>query len=197
MPNQDDPDERSNRSASVSESWSTEGDNISEVAEDGPATVDLNVLQSRIETLERTITSENVSLPNLEDKAAIHNRLNTIESDLEDLTDRVDELEAATRAIRGYAGGIDAVNEDIERKANLALAKVEKIERVHADEELRVERLDAIPEVDETDDSHLERSADGSTGTGGSDGEPPDESNTQADDGDRSQSLAGRLRDAL
>ena len=46
-----------------------------------------------------------------------------VDARLDDLEARVAELESATQAIRGYAGAIRAVNREVERRADLALAR--------------------------------------------------------------------------
>ena len=48
---------------------------------------------------------------------------------LDDLADRVAELEAAVQAVRGYVGEVQAINEDVERRADRALRKAQAIER--------------------------------------------------------------------
>ncbi len=44
---------------------------------------------------------------------------------INDLETRLDELDAAVQAIRGYVGNVRAVNADVERRADAALAKAE------------------------------------------------------------------------
>ena len=180
----------------------------------GPAATDdvvpgtLEELRSRLAALERTITDEDVSLPDLEDEATVQNRLDTMESELEALTDRVTELEAATRALRGYASGIDAVNEDVERRADLALSKVEALERAHADGELRVERLESLPDSFESTCSSSTESAcsSSSESTFSPSTEEPAETNDPNSEiseepvvgsDDKRRSLAARLRDVV
>ena len=48
---------------------------------------------------------------------------------LDDLAERVAELEAAVQAVRGYVGEVQAINEDVERRADRALRKAQAIER--------------------------------------------------------------------
>lgn len=56
------------------------------------------------------------------------------ESDLAALRDRVDELDAAVQAIRGLLGEVRAVDRDVERRADLALARTDRLR----------DRLDAV-----------------------------------------------------
>lgn len=56
------------------------------------------------------------------------------ESDLAALRDRVDELDAAVQAIRGLLGEVRTVDRDVERRADLALARTDRLR----------DRLDAV-----------------------------------------------------
>ncbi|WP_058367241.1 DUF7310 family coiled-coil domain-containing protein [Haloparvum sedimenti] len=49
-------------------------------------------------------------------------RLEELDDRFAALHERLDELDAAVQALRGYAGGVRAVNEEVERRADLALA---------------------------------------------------------------------------
>lgn len=157
----------------------------------GPAN-DIDSLETRLAAVERTLTDGDTAVAKLEDAERVHQRLEAIEGTLEDLADRVSELEAASRALRGYAGGIQAVNEDVERRADLALAKVETIERsMRDDPALQVERLDPALAEQVDGDIELDPSADDST----EDTESPPEAGAPTDRPDRS--LSDRIRDVL
>lgn len=153
---------------------------------------DVDSLEARLSAVERTLTDGDTPVAKLEETERVHQRLDTVEQTLEDLADRVSELEAASRALRGYAGGIQAVNEDVERRADLALAKVETIERsLRDDPGLRVERLEPA----------LSEQVDGATGSGVSADDSTEgtesslEAGSSADHSDRS--LSERISDVL
>ncbi|MFB6177872.1 MAG: hypothetical protein ABEI99_12170 [Halobaculum sp.] len=61
---------------------------------------------------------------------------------LAELERRVTELEATTAALRGYVGGVRAVEGDVERRANAALAAVNRLEA----------ETDGCPDETEIDD---------------------------------------------
>jgi hypothetical protein len=65
-----------------------------------------------------------------------------------DVESRVAELEAAVEALRGYLGSVQAVNDDVERRADLALARTERL----TDEGRRSERRDPPAEPARPDD---------------------------------------------
>jgi hypothetical protein len=101
-----------------------------------------------------------------------------------DLEDRVTDLEADLRAVRGLLDGVQTVEEAVERRANLALAKAESVEEAVAEEtDLVVER---VPVSDPS----------GGLGGGTPVGREDDGGTGRADDGD-DVSLAARLREAL
>lgn len=86
-----------------------------------------DALEERIEALERTVTDGEFD-HELSDHNKIENRLSAVESQLEAIDTQIDDLEAATQALRGYVGNIRAVNDDVEQRANAALAKAEALE---------------------------------------------------------------------
>ena len=87
-----------------------------------------DALEERIEALERTVSDgEFAHEPG--DHAELETRLSAVESQLDDIDTRIDDLEAATQALRGYVGNIRAVNDDVEQRANTALAKAEALEK--------------------------------------------------------------------
>lgn len=82
-------------------------------------------LEQRLAAVERALTDGNHDLSALATSGDIAHRLDEVESDLDTLADRVAELEAATQALRGYVGNVRAVNREVERRADAALAAVE------------------------------------------------------------------------
>lgn len=88
----------------------------------------MDELEARIEALERAVTEGEHDLSELATAGETRERVAAVEADVDDLADRVAQLEAATQALRGYVGNVRAVNNDIERRADAALAKAESLE---------------------------------------------------------------------
>lgn len=84
---------------------------------------DSREFKERLRAVERAITDSEASIPDIADGATAAAEREAIESRLDDLESRVEELEAATQAIRGYIGSVRAVNREVERRADLALAR--------------------------------------------------------------------------
>lgn len=89
-------------------------------ASDGPP--DTGALSERLAAVERAVgvresdpTDAGGTDHEATDPVALRRRLDELEA-------RVDELDAATQAVRGYVGSVRAVNEEVERRADLALA---------------------------------------------------------------------------
>ena len=61
-------------------------------------------------------------------------RIADVEDRLEAIESRLDDLDGAVQAVRGYAGAVRAVNQSVERRADLALAKAERREAADADD---------------------------------------------------------------
>lgn len=85
-------------------------------------------LGERVAALERAITDGDHDLSALAREGELADRVEALEAEVTELTDRVDELDAATQALRGYVGNVEAVNREVERQAEAALAAVEAIE---------------------------------------------------------------------
>jgi len=90
---------------------------------------DVETLAERVSTVERAVTDGECEFPDATELSEIERRLATVEDRLDELTERVDELDAATQAVRGYVGNVRSVNEDVEQRADTALAATERLER--------------------------------------------------------------------
>jgi|GEM_PF-3363073 chromosome segregation ATPase len=77
----------------------------------------------RLRAVERAVTGTDATVADIADGAAATEERATLEARLTDLEARIEELEAATQALRGYAGSVRAVNREVERRADLALAR--------------------------------------------------------------------------
>lgn len=149
-------------------------------------------LASRLSAVERTLTGADTDVSSLEDVAAIEGRISDLESAVASLSDRLDDVDAATQAIRGYVGGVRTVNEDVERRANAALAKAEALEDALVDESGLEHTLGSSASAfdERTTAGTPDRDT---TGDAGLDHVPQRE----RADSDASRGLAARLRDAL
>ncbi|WP_418283874.1 DUF7310 family coiled-coil domain-containing protein [Halorubrum sp. DTA46] len=80
--------------------------------------------EERLSAVERALTGSDATVADIGDEAAAAAaERDALAERLDDLESRVEELEAATQALRGYAGSIRAVNREVERRADLALAR--------------------------------------------------------------------------
>lgn len=82
-------------------------------------------LEERLRAVERSVTGDQ-SPADLGDAAELSSRADDADERIADLEERVDELEASVEALRGYVGAVQAVNDDVERRAELALARTER-----------------------------------------------------------------------
>jgi hypothetical protein len=80
-------------------------------------------IESRLSAVERAVTGDDVRPADAAADARATAERERLESRLDDVEERVAELEAATQALRGYAGAVRAVNGEVERRADLALAR--------------------------------------------------------------------------
>jgi len=86
-------------------------------------------IESRLRAVERAVTGSDARPADAAAGAEATAERERLESRLDDLEERVAELEAATQAVRGYAGAIRAVNREVERRADLALARATQADR--------------------------------------------------------------------
>lgn len=96
---------------------------------------DVETLAERLRTVERTVTDGTTEFPDVTELAELETRIESVEDRVDELDARTAELEAATQAVRGYVGNVRSVNEDIEQRADAALAATDRLE-ARIDEEL-------------------------------------------------------------
>jgi len=80
-------------------------------------------IESRLRAVERAVTGSDARPADVAAGAEATAERERLESRIDDLEERVAELEAATQAVRGYVGSVRAVNREVERRADLALAR--------------------------------------------------------------------------
>ncbi|QIO22234.1 hypothetical protein [Haloarcula sp. JP-L23] len=90
---------------------------------------DVETLEERVRAVERAVTDGDHGLPAVEDRAELDARLTAVEDRVDRLDERTADLEAATQALRGYVGNVRSVNEDVEQRADTALAATDRLER--------------------------------------------------------------------
>jgi chromosome segregation ATPase len=148
---------------------------------------DEDTLERRLRAIERTLTDGDHEVTAIRDAGDRIDRIEALESRLTDVEDRLADLDAGTQALRGYVGNVRSVNEDVEQRADAALAAVERLEaRVGDGDQQAAPARRRPPEREITDDLGA---AGASRTRNRGDDTPPDEA-----DGD---SLVGRVRDAL
>jgi hypothetical protein len=147
-------------------------------------TTDLATLASRLDAVERTLTDENAAARSTTggDSAADPSpdapaTVAELERSVAELERSVADLSAELDAVRGLLSGVRAVNDSVERRADLALSLVERLARDREADGLVAERLpdEAAAAVDPADAFCDAADADESDG----------------------ESLAARLREAL
>lgn len=89
---------------------------------------DLDTLDERLRTVERTLTGDDFDLLEVRDAADVHARFESIETRLDTIESRLADLDASSQALRGYVGNVRAVNREVERRADAAIAAVESLE---------------------------------------------------------------------
>lgn len=95
---------------------------------------DLETLSERLAAVERAVTGGKEDHTSPEEPAALKNELDSLDQRVRSIEERVADLEAATQAVRGYVGSVRAVNEEVEARADAALAGVQAIEHRRNDE---------------------------------------------------------------
>ena len=123
-------------------------------------TTDLATLASRLDAVERALTDENAAArsttggdsaadPSTDAPATVAE----LERSVAELERSVADLSAELDAVRGLLGGVRAVNDSVERRADLALSLVERLARDREADGLVAERLpdEAAASVDPAD----------------------------------------------
>ncbi|SMO36025.1 DUF7310 family coiled-coil domain-containing protein [Halorubrum cibi] len=87
------------------------------------STPDRARIEERLDAVERALTGTDRPVAGVADRATADAERKAIAERLDAIETRIEELEAATQAVRGYAGAIRAVNREVERRADLALAR--------------------------------------------------------------------------
>ncbi|MGM0590900.1 MAG: DUF7310 family coiled-coil domain-containing protein, partial [Halobacteriota archaeon] len=108
-------------------------------------------LGKRLAAVERALTDGESDSEGLADAASFDRRLSNLEATATELSTRVDELDAAVQAVRGFVGGVRAVDADVERRANAALAKAESLEATLAGTPVLDDVADEVSSTDFTD----------------------------------------------
>lgn len=85
-------------------------------------------LDRRLRAVERTVVDGETDLEAIREAGQLTERVDQVTADLDAVQERLDELEAATQALRGYVGNVRSVNDDVERRADAALAAVDRLE---------------------------------------------------------------------
>jgi len=89
---------------------------------------DDEALQRRLRAVERSLTDGDHDVDSLRTAGYQADRIDELAARLDEAEDRIAELEASTQALRGYVGNVRSVNEDVEQRADAALAGVERLE---------------------------------------------------------------------
>ena len=113
----------------------TGGDRDGIAPEDATAEPNGDRVGERLRAVERALTGTDGAVADLGDAASASAEREELSTRLDDLEARVEELEAATQAIRGYVGSIRSVNQAVERRADLALARASECGEAEADDE--------------------------------------------------------------
>ncbi|NIB98653.1 hypothetical protein [Halobacterium sp. R2-5] len=85
-------------------------------------------LAERLRAVERAVTDSDTAVSDLSGPAAVHERLDSLEAELDDLGERVDALDATVQSLHGYVGELEAVNERVQRRADAAREAVDRLE---------------------------------------------------------------------
>jgi hypothetical protein len=168
---------------------------------DQPVDTSATRLAERVETLERAVADGATGLDDLGTAADREERTAALAERVDGLERRVDDLEAAVQAVRGYVGAVRAVNRDVERRADAALAAVDRLADARGDElDLPTPVTGPVADGDGDDDHPgvAAQTDDGPADADGVDAPEGDSGGTPDRDGDRSGArLADRVRDRL
>lgn len=100
---------------------------MSDRSRGGSGSVSDASLDERLRAVERTLTDTDRDLTAIADAAERTDRIERLEDRSDRLQHRLEELESAVESVRGYVGQIKAVNREVERRANAALAATQGV----------------------------------------------------------------------
>jgi len=86
-------------------------------------------VEQRLAAVERTVVDGDHDWDKLSDAAAVVGRLEDLESQIQDLEQRIAVLEGRSESFESYIGNVDTVNENVEQRADMAIASVDRLER--------------------------------------------------------------------
>lgn len=92
-------------------------------------TPDPSTLDERLRAVERALSDTDREFTDIEQVATLADGVEQLGDRLSAVERQVGELEATTQALRGYVGAVRSVNEDVEHRAETALAAVRSVER--------------------------------------------------------------------
>lgn len=90
--------------------------------------MDADAIERRLRAVERALADADADPTAGGRDEEVASRLADAEERLDGFDERLAELDAAVQALRGYAGNVRAVNADVERRADAALATAERLE---------------------------------------------------------------------
>jgi chromosome segregation ATPase len=85
-------------------------------------------VEERLDAVERALTGTDADLSSLAADAELVERVDRLAERVDAAEERLEELDAALQAVRGYVGNVRSVNDDVEQRANAAVAGVEALE---------------------------------------------------------------------
>lgn len=91
-----------------------------------------DALAERLAAVERALGEDGAACADPAFDADCADRLEDLEDDVDELEAEVGELQAAVQAVRGYVGSVRAVNDEVEQRADAAMAKAEAVEQALA-----------------------------------------------------------------
>jgi chromosome segregation ATPase len=161
-------------------------------------------VEERLDAVERALTETDADFSSLAADAELVERVESLADRVEVVEERIEELDAALQAVRGYVGNVRSVNEDVEQRANAAVAGVEALEA-------RLDDIEADPRRPPSEETRRQSRRDGTpaSAAGRRDqrevpaaSEPratanADERAARTDESEGDSGVVARLRDAL
>lgn len=106
---------------------------------------DVDRIEHRLAAVERALVDGESTLEDLSDLEAVVDRIERLESRLDEHERRLGTVQGTFQALEGFVGNVRSVNDDVERRADAAVATVDRLER-------RLDRLERRVSESGTDD---------------------------------------------